>query len=76
MKKKVTLLKISGLVVFLGTTAVLLYILLNYDSVPGGIALIALLCALVMYKHVFDIVKVIKKSGAENKLRKSSGQTR
>jgi len=66
MKKKITLLKISGLVVFLGATAVLLYILLNYESVPGGIALIALLCALVMYKHVYDIVKMIKKSDTEN----------
>jgi len=66
MKNKITLLKASALVVFLGTTVVLLFIILNYDSVPGGIALIALLCALVMYKHVFDIVKVIKNSDTGN----------
>jgi len=66
MKNKSALLKISALVVFLGTTVVLLFIVLNYDSVPGGIALIALLCALVMYKHVFDIVKVIKDSDTSN----------
>lgn len=67
MKNKSALLKISAFVVFLGTTAVLLFLGLNFDSVPEGIAIIVLLCALVMYKHVYDIIKSSRNVNSSNK---------
>jgi len=60
------LLKASALVVFLGMTVVFLFLILNFDSVPEGISIIVLLCALVMYKHVYDIVKSLRNVNSSN----------
>ena len=60
MKPRSSLLIASAILIFLGTTAVALFIAFNFDNIPTGVSAIALLCALVMYKHVFDIVKVLE----------------
>ena len=60
MNKNYTLRKFSAFVVFMGTTTVLLLLVANYGSVPKGVVVIVFLCALIMYKHVFDIVKSLR----------------
>jgi len=66
MKNKSALLKVSALVVFLGTTAALLFLVLNFDSMSEGIGIIVFVCALVMYKHVFDIIKTLRNPNSSN----------
>jgi hypothetical protein len=52
-------LSISALIIFLGTTVVFLYVVLNFKEVPLGISIIVLLCAIVMYKQVYNIAKAL-----------------
>jgi hypothetical protein len=52
-------LSISALITFLGTTVVFLYVVLNFNEVPLGISIIVLLCAIVMYKQVYNIAKAL-----------------
>ena len=52
-------LSIAALIIFLGTTVVFLYVVLNFNEVPLGINIIVLLCAIVMYKQVYNIAKAL-----------------
>lgn len=55
-----TLIKVSAFVIFLCTSTILLFFVLNIYSSPAEVSVIFFLCDFIIYKHIFDIIKSLR----------------